>query len=115
MGMGKYTVLNITVTMVSVRMNDIQVIQVTLSFSLPFLYRFLLEQQDINGAWSAGPAGTVGDRKLVPPHASSLTPHSTHTLNLSISAHTMLTLMALKDLPSVSEFALRKEKIFCVY
>ncbi|KAK4290219.1 hypothetical protein Pmani_036867 [Petrolisthes manimaculis] len=62
--------------------------------------RFLLEQQDINGAWSAGPAGSVGDHKLVPPHSSSLTPHSTHTLNLSISAHTMLTLMALKDLPS---------------
>ncbi|XP_047485026.1 CD109 antigen-like isoform X1 [Penaeus chinensis] len=60
--------------------------------------RYVLGQQARHGAWWE-PSGEVGDRKLVPSQYS-LTSETTHALNLSTTAHTMLNLVALKELPS---------------
>ncbi|XP_050694367.1 pregnancy zone protein-like [Eriocheir sinensis] len=60
--------------------------------------RFVLAQQAPHGAWQE-PSGEVGDRKLVPA-LYSLTGATTHALNLSTTAHTMIALHALKELPS---------------
>nr|XP_045614119.1 alpha-1-macroglobulin-like [Procambarus clarkii] len=60
--------------------------------------KFVLAQQASHGAWWE-PNGEVGDRKLVP-SPYSLTGETTHALNLSSTAHTMLSLLALKGLPS---------------
>ncbi|XP_042221824.1 pregnancy zone protein-like [Homarus americanus] len=60
--------------------------------------KFLLAQQASHGAWWE-PSGEVGDRKLVP-SPYSLTGETTHDLNLSSTAHTMLSLLALRGLPS---------------
>ncbi|CAL4120943.1 unnamed protein product, partial [Meganyctiphanes norvegica] len=59
--------------------------------------RFILRQQASHGAWWE-PDGEVGDRKLVP-SPYSLTRETTHALNLSTTAHTMLNLLTLQDLP----------------
>ncbi|ROT84490.1 hypothetical protein C7M84_022340 [Penaeus vannamei] len=60
--------------------------------------RYVLGQQARHGAWWE-PSGEVGDRKLVPSQYS-LTSETTHALNLSTTAHTMLNLVALTELPS---------------
>ncbi|KAK8746520.1 hypothetical protein OTU49_017065 [Cherax quadricarinatus] len=60
--------------------------------------KFVLAQQASHGAWWE-PSGEVGDRKLVP-SPYSFTGETTHALNLSSTAHTMLSLLALKGLPS---------------
>ncbi|XP_042871742.1 CD109 antigen-like [Penaeus japonicus] len=60
--------------------------------------RYVLGQQARHGAWWE-PSGEAGDRKLVP-SPYSLTRETTHALNLSTTAHTMLNLIALQELPS---------------
>ena len=60
--------------------------------------RFILGHQGGHGAWWE-PGGSVGDRNLLPAQYW-LSADSTHSLNLSLSAHTVLSLAALHDLPS---------------
>ncbi|XP_076052838.1 CD109 antigen-like [Oratosquilla oratoria] len=59
--------------------------------------RFLLSQQASHGAWWE-PDGMIGDRNLIP-SPYTLTQENTHALNLSITAHTILNLLSLKELP----------------